>query len=484
MKKQLCVMAAACGLLSLASCSDDENVIINDQPVAATGEQVIVLDMQDTDDLATKSRPLYSTTNKGAELVTNVQLLVFKKGTSDNEYKFVKKLSQIDNWNNTSTDYTFGRKWSWKLTGTDRLDGSDGDTFIILAVGQDESDENSIPAPFKLETGTTDYLISELGSYDWTDATWNLASTPGNGFLTTASVEMDDRIGEIFSGVSSPIEFTIDGGFSTTVLLKRQVAGVLGYFSRIPASIGEGGDAKRVDAIRLVSSNKNLSVDLTTQLAKQVDDATYDEPGYQGTENIINGFVEATSSNDYDARFGIGEQTTGQEDAYTVYTIDLADWFDKKDDGSGDWADESLITTDDNTKLLGNVEGWNNALDASNSSVVVADGAVLAGEFIIPFAKTTDNTFELQLLNIDGGTTTVLKTWDVNLDQMSQTEQDGQKVYNIYRNHLYQIGKRNAGDDPDQPGTDPDDPQELDKDQELVIRINDNWEFLHEMEIE
>ena len=65
-----------------------------------------------------------------------------------------------------------------------------------------------------------------------------------------------------------------------------------------------------------------------------------------------------------------------------------------------------------------------------------------------------------------------------------QTEQDGQKVYNIYRNHLYQIGKRNAGDDPDQPGTDPDDPQELDKDQELVIRINDNWEFLHEMEIE
>ena len=471
-------MAAACGLLSFASCSDDENVII-DQPVAATGEQVIVLDMQDTDDLVTKSRPLYSTTNKGAELVTNVQLLVFKKGASENEYKFVKKLSQIDNWNNTSTDYTFGRKWSWKLTGDDRLEGEGGDTFIILAVGQDESDESSIPAPFKLEAGTTDYLISDLSAYEWTaGASWNLASTPGNGFLTTASVKADDRIGEIFSGVSSPIEFTIDGGFSTTVLLKRQVAGVLGYFSRIPASVGEGPDEKRVDAIRLVSSNKNLSVDLTTQLAKQVDDATYDEPGYQGTENIINGFVESTVTNDPDATFGSGEK------AYTVYTIDLADWFDKKDDG--DWADESIITTQDGARLLGNVEGWNNALDASNSSVVVADGAVLAGEFIIPFAKTTENTFELQLLNIDENTDaeTILKTWDVNLDQMSQTEQDGQKVYNIYRNHLYQIGKRNAGDDPDQPGTDPDDPQELDKDQELVIRINDNWEFLHEMEIE
>ena len=343
MKKHLCMAVAACGLLSLASCSDDENVIINDQPVAATGEQVIVLDMQDTDDLVTKSRPLYSTTNKGAELVTNVQLLVFKKGASENEYKFVKKLSQIDNWNNTSTDYTFGRKWSWKLTGDDRLEGESGDTFIILAVGQDESDENSIPAPFKLETGDNDRLISDLTTYEWTeDASWNLASTPGNGFLTTATVKAEDRIGEIFSGVSSPIEFTIDGGFSTTVLLKRQVAGVLGYFSRIPASIGEGSDEKRVDAIRLVSSNKNLSVDLTTQLAKQVDDATYDEPGYQGTENIINGFVEGT--NTPDATFGSGEN------AYTVYTIDLADWFDKEEDGS--WANESLITTNEGTKLF------------------------------------------------------------------------------------------------------------------------------------
>ena len=63
-------VAAAFGLLAFSSCSNDEDPILGPGEVA-TGEQVIVLDMQDTDVLSTKSRPLYSTENKGAELVTD-----------------------------------------------------------------------------------------------------------------------------------------------------------------------------------------------------------------------------------------------------------------------------------------------------------------------------------------------------------------------------------------------------------------------------
>ena len=77
MKKHLCMAVAACGLLSLASCSDDENVIINDQPEVLAGEQVITLNVQETDVLSTKSRPLYSTEAQGAERVTDVKLFVF-----------------------------------------------------------------------------------------------------------------------------------------------------------------------------------------------------------------------------------------------------------------------------------------------------------------------------------------------------------------------------------------------------------------------
>lgn len=83
----LCAIAA-CGLMTLASCSNEDDPIPNgEEPEVATGEQVIVLDMQDTDVLSTKSRPLYSTTNQGSEKVTDVKLLVFQATAEGNKLK-------------------------------------------------------------------------------------------------------------------------------------------------------------------------------------------------------------------------------------------------------------------------------------------------------------------------------------------------------------------------------------------------------------
>ncbi|WP_304248065.1 hypothetical protein [Parabacteroides gordonii] len=504
MKKSKFLAFAALGLLTLASCSDSNDPIVEGGE-QETGEQIIVLDMQDTDVLSTKSRPLYSTSNKGAEQVTDVQLLVFGIKPDKDEYEFVKKLPAITNWNNSSDDYNYGRKKEIKLTGNDKLNKTYS-KYIILAVGQDESDLNSIPAPFKIELGTNegdDKYVKELATDTWTaGATWNVASTPGNGFWQTAAINYNvttdkdrDRVGEIFSGVSTPIEFTADGGFSTTVLLKRQVAGVLGYFNRIPASVTLGTEKKIVTGIRLVSSNRNESLDLSTTLATQEDDATHGQPGYQKTEYVVNGFNTASTTNSPDAKFGTGVVTASQEDAYIVYEIDLKDWFkwdETKEQSKGDWHDDALLPADEgsdsNVRLLGNVKGWHNALDASNSTITVTDGAVLAGEFVIPFNENGKNTFELQLINTttsqDTKTVTVLKSWNVKLDPLSQSDKDSDKVYNIYRNHLYQVGKRGSGDNPTDPGTDPDKPQPLDKDQELIIKINDQWEFIHDMEIE
>ena len=325
--------AAAFGLLAFSSCSNDDDPVLG-QGEVATGEQVIVLDMQDTDVLSTKSRPLFSTTNKGAEQVTDVQLLVFGFKAVNGEYRFVKKLPAITNWNNSSDDYDYGRKYEIKLTGENKLKSSTDpegyDKYIILAVGQDESDLTSIPAPYKIELGTDDTkdkYVKELADGTWTKGkVWNVASTPGNGFWQTAAIDYTqtngkERAGEIFSGVSSPIEFKADGGFSTTVLLKRQVAGVLGYFSRIPATVGE----KTVTGIRLVSSARNNSLDLSTALADQEDDATHGLPGSKRTETVVNGFN--AGNNDADAKFGLGEETP-EKDAYTVYEINLQKWFD------------------------------------------------------------------------------------------------------------------------------------------------------------
>lgn len=486
--------AAAFGLFAFSSCSSDNDLI--PEPELMTGDQVIVLDMQDTDVLSTKSRPLYSTSNKGAEQVTDVQLLVFGYDQTANQYKYVKKLTAISNWNNTSSEYAYGRKKEFKLTGDDKLAkstatpaGTGYSKYIILAVGQDESNTSAVPAPFTIATEGGEKLVSKLTSTDWTaGTTWNVASGAGNGFLKTADVDYANTpAGEIFSGVSTPIEFAADGGFSTTVLLKRQVAGVMGYFNRIPAKVS----SDFVTDIRLVSAVKNTALDLSIVLDQQKDDATHGQPGSQTiTEKVVNGFTSAAAAatTTPDAAFKNGNK------AYTVYTIDLKKWFTWKDDATG-WDNSSFITGEKgegDVDLLGGVAGWHNALDASNSAnVTVADGAVFAGNFVIPFSNNTivsaeNNTFELQLINTpsDGSPVKVLKAWDVKLDPLSQGEGDGDKVYNVYRNHLYQIGKRGSGDTPTNPGVDPDKPQPLDKDQELIIKINDQWEFIHDMEIE
>ena len=78
--------------------------------------------------------------------------------------------------------------------------------------------------------------------------------------------------------------------------------------------------------------------------------------------------------------------------------------------------------------------------------------------------------------------TTIDNPFDPSKDFDSWLMFDTEKDYNIYRNHLYQIGQRGAGDTGE--GGGPDEPQPLDKDQILTIKINDQWEFIHDLEID
>lgn len=494
--------AALCGLLAFTSCGNDDDPIL-DGPgnEVATGEQVIVLDMQDTDVLSTKSRPLYSTDNRGSEDVTDVMLYIFKEETGTQ--KLIKTI-HVDNWDNTCEEYKYGRKRTIKLEGKDKLEA--GSTYTIYAVGQNETEVEGNPAPFKFQGAVTapnqDNQWKNIPGLLLTEdeikqnITHNFATTPGSGFpyLLTKAVSYKDNgdafasraVGEVFSGQSKPVTLEPKESVSWTVLLKRQVAGVLGYFSNIPAdgnALVDGTTACWSTKLRLVASNRNDRLDMTIQLNKQNDDATE-----VGKENIVNGFQ--SENLDEDAAFK-GSTTNN---AYTVYEINLEDWFTMGEKG---WTDLIEDTEDGNKKYLGKTSGWKNPYEGTNAAVTVADGAVLAGEFVIPFDKDeTLNTFELQLIGKKKGTDTsfdtsdsneyILQTWSVKLDDASidATLKDTEYHYSIYRNHLYQIGKRGGGDDPDKPGVDPDKPQPLDKSQELVIKINDQWEFIHDLEID
>lgn len=486
--------AALCGLLAFTSCGNDDDPIL-DGPgnEVATGEQVIVLDMQDTDVLSTKSRPLYSTDNRGSEDVTDVMLYIFKEETGTQ--KLIKTI-HVDNWDNTCEEYKYGRKRTIKLEGEDKLKA--GSTYTIYAVGQNETEVEGNPAPFKFQGAAT----APQGN-EWKDIpgllltgtiqgiTHNFATTPGSGFpylftkpVTYAKEQVfaSRAVGEVFSGQSKPVTLEPKESVSWTVLLKRQVAGVLGYFSNIPAD-GTTSDGSECwsTKLRLVASNRNDRLDMTIQLNKQNDDATE-----VGKENIVNGFQSGNLAKDASFK-------EGTSNAYTVYEINLADWFTMGENNG--WTDVQEEV--DGKNYLGKTSGWKNPYEGTNAAVTVADGAVLAGEFVIPFDKDeTLNTFELQLIgkkkgtdaNFDAGDSNeyILQTWSVKLDNASidATLKDTEYHYSIYRNHLYQIGKRGGGDDPDKPGVDPDKPQPLDKSQELVIKINDQWEFIHDLEID
>ena len=153
------------------------------------------------------------------------------------------------------------------------------------------------------------------------------------------------------------------------------------------------------------------------------------------------------------------------------------------------------------------------AIPESNKGQQLVAGSVFAGEFLIPFAqKAGKNTFELQLLDNDGQ---ILDHWNVRIPEREKYTKPGDggvstgviataesdistSIYNVFRNHVYSLGLK-AQDtdkgpvdptDPDtpdpkpEPDDDKDEPSDLSVGQNLLINVNDQWEIIHQMEID
>lgn len=153
------------------------------------------------------------------------------------------------------------------------------------------------------------------------------------------------------------------------------------------------------------------------------------------------------------------------------------------------------------------------AIPASNKGQQLVAGSVFAGEFLIPFAqKAGKNTFELQLLDKDGQ---ILDHWNVRIpegEKYTKPEDGGgstgviataesdisTSIYNVFRNHVYSLGLKAQDTDegpvdptdpvtPDpkpEPDNDKDEPSDLSVGQNLLINVNDQWEIIHQMEID
>lgn len=295
-------------------------------------------------------------------------------------------------------------------------------------------------------------------------------------------LSLSNTVGEeIFAG---QMELTVEKGkgFKKPIVLNRQVAGAFAYVKDIPYI----ADARY---LKLVASAQNQS--LVLGHFNSVDLANNGSNTGESVKYVVNG-------------------TSGKSDgnyAYVISTIDLNEWF-------------TTIKDEDGDNLIDAGENWKNPYKPEGEPVAgtyptFQKGSAFGGEFVIPFAHVDEKqTLTLQLTNEDG---TILRSWKVNLgssdEQLSQTitcwnseaedwstplSGETSNTYSLVRNHLYGIGARmNDQADPENPGKDPDPevpgekpdpdkdkPESLNNKQELVLRVNDNWEVIHGMELD
>lgn len=431
MKKSYFFSALAAGMVMFSACSSD-NDLANGGNGSNDAVQQIVLQVANAGDgMQTRAgRPLLSSEAK--QTIENVKVII-----CDESNKIVK-VKTYNDWNNADSKVygkgggAHGRETTLTYTGNEKLGNG---TYTIYAYGFHNG-----TAYKKLDT-----QIANLAEGETLDQ---------NIILECSAVGE-----EIFAG--STAQFTIDDahkGFTQTVVLNRQVAGTFGYFESIPFVAG-------ATKLQLVASNPNKSLVLGNF-------NSFDLTG-NGTENGINVKYVVNGTNPAADK--------------VVYTIDLTKWFKAIKDGNND----GLIDAD--------ADNWNKPTTITGASFKT--GSVFGGSFLIPFQKNDNQTFVLQLVNNNGD---VLKSWAVKLPsddgQLSEytlsswnsttsvfdntpATKDAADKYSVVRNHLYGIGERSL-DEPTTPGTDPDKPEPLNKKQELTLRVNDNWEVIHKMELE
>lgn len=439
--------------LSFYSC-DKEVIYVQDgegvESVAA-GAQIITLQVENGGDgLATRAgRPLYSAEAK--QTIENVKLWI-----CDADGKVVVYVKNINDWNTSSAAYEtggHGRQATIELKDADKLAAG---SYKVYAVGYSNSSDYDLSA-------VTEVKKTEEGEGKYT-------------FKENMVLPLSNTVGEeIFAG---QMELSVEDGkgFKKPIVLNRQVAGAFAYVKDIPYMAG-------AKYLKLVASAQNQSlvlgkfnsVDLTGNGSGNGDNVKY----------VVNG-------------------TNGKSDgnnAYEICSIDLNQWFTE-------------IKDDDSNNLIDAGDNWKNPY-SSEGHPTFQKGSVFGGEFVIPFAHVDgQQTLTLQLTN-EGGT--VLRSWKVNLgssdEQLSQTitcwnseakdwstslSGETSNTYSLVRNHLYGIGTRmNDQADPKDPGKDPDPevpgetpapnedkPESLNNKQELVLKVNDNWEVIHGMELE
>lgn len=443
MKKYFISGAMLAGLMSLAACSNDEGVVADNNGA----EQQFTITLASSGDRATRAAADRTLESEAAgQSIEKVTLIVRSQDDGADKNKVVYTYT-LDNWNGTATNYDtngHGKKLTFTIPKADKLGAG---SYVVTAVGYNESNY-TLKLPAK-----GDVVDKNITAITPADAEAKEVFAGEKKFNVTPDKKID------VTDASKAIQ-------SVDVTLHRQVAGAYGYFTSIPAKIGDTD----VASIRMVSRSKNTVLTF----------GSFNSSFTTTDANVmymVNGSVPAGKT----AKFLNGDE------ANVLFSAKITDWFpggDENNDGVYDKKDTN----------------WTKHYSGS-----YLKGSVFASNFIVPFSATEGkSTLELQLLDATGN---VLYAWPVKLDasndQIGKTGETASAdlfgagtamgfaetadVFSLFRNHIYSIGIHKQGTsttDPETPVPGTDQPTDLSKIQNVVIRVNDNWEALHHMSID
>lgn len=459
MKKSM-ILALVAGTFLFSACGSDDAL---DGGVAQNdaAQQIVLQIASSGDGLQTRAgRPLYS--SAALQSIDNVRVLIYKDKAGEAKTIVYDSKKSLD-WKDSHVYTTggHGRRLTITLKGDDKIQTA-GD-YKIVAVGYSTGSDYTFAQDVKADASLKDQV--------YTDMTATLAADKDaeEVFAGEAALTIDDKLN---------VGNKTNGELGVAVTMHRQVAGGFGYFQNVPAHI----DGVKAKYLRLVMRSKNnvltfnnFNSDFTTTNSN--------------LKYVVNGSSSATGAPVADAHFSKGTNVfTNGDDAYTLYSIDLDQWFPY-----GDTNNDGFLNVNDTWTHLSSVK------------VALVKGSVFAGKFIVPFALTTGkNTMELQLLDKDKN---ILKVWNVTIPDANTAEGNGVQdvsasIFNVVRNHMYNLGIKvdqnikpepgkpdpdpdpTPGPDPVDPTPDVDEPEDLSKGQNLVLKVNDNWETIHQMGLE
>lgn len=442
MKKGMFFALAASSLLFSACSSDDAVVSTEGQNEAV--QQIVLHVASSGDGLTTRAgRPLYS--SQALQTIQNVRVLIYNSKTNE-----IVKDAKMD-WKKSATYDNHGRELTLTYKGDQRL--GEGN-YKVMAVGYSDNSDYT----YALDVTSAEALT---GTYKDITATLKAGKVAEEVFAGDAelNINADKKITNLTKGE--------DDGVAVT--LHRQVAGSFGYFQNIPASV----NGKAAATLRLVVRAKNDMLTFNNFNSSFTDAATSTIKYY------VNGSKSASAAT-ADAKF------YNNEDGYVLYSIDLSKWFTE-----GDKNKDGLLNAEDT---------WDHPTDVKTQ---VVKGSVFGSNFVIPFNYAEGkNTMELQLLDDAGN---IIKNWTVSIPEsdLNKVAANGAtdaspSIFNVVRNHMYNLGVKTSNGttpdpsnpdpkptdpDPDKPKPGTDEPEDLSKSQNLILKVNDNWEAIHKMEL-